>query len=485
MEIQLSLPQQYNATSLKPINLFLAGVGSGKTYLGGVMSGYYISNFPRVKGMIAANTYMQLTQSTMFRIREVWRELFGWKEGEHFVVDKKPPSYFSTEGHNFDDYYNIISFRWGTVVFKASLDKAQAHEGKEVGWCICDETKDSREQDIKDIILPRLRQKGIYIDGEKLTTDQTDKSFNPFYVLTSPAKVDWINEWFQLDEFEDEILSTIYEEDDFFYKEFQNKCITISSTYHNLDHLSESYIENLLMNHTDREGKLRESGKRLVYGNPFVKVGGEFYSSFDRTLHTTEVPFVEGEPIHISYDFNVVPYMTLTCWQIIEEKEVWQVRCFDEFCLGSPRNTTERVTQEFIRKYSEHLNTGLFYYGDPTGSARDTRSRRNDYDIIRDTLKVWLNNYSNRVRYKAPPVVARRDFANNVFDQKYPIRILVDRNCKKMVSDFEYLKEDADGKKMKSTITDPDTGQSYEKYGHTSDSFDYFITEAFSKYFKL
>jgi len=461
----------------------MAGVGSGKTYLGGVISMFYVINFPTVKGMIAANTYMQLTQSTMLCIRQVWKDQFGLLENRDYVVDKKPLEYFNKENHNFDSYYNIISFENGAIIFKASLDNATVHEGKEVGWCICDETKDSKEQDIKDIIIPRLRQKGIFKHGNKLTTEDNGKSFNPFYILTSPAKVDWINEWFEMENYEDEITSTIYDKDKFYAKQFSNKCITISSTYHNTN-LPTDYVDNMLINHTDRDGKLKESGKRLIYGNPFVKAGGEFYSSFDRQTHTGDVPFLEKEPIHISYDFNVVPYMTLTCWQIVSTKEYYQVRAFDEFCLGSPNNTTERVSREFVRKYGDKI-ISLFYYGDPTGSARDTRSRRNDYDIIRDTLKPYLNNQSDRVRYKAPPVIKRRDFANNIFDERFDIRILVDRNCKKIIADFEYLKEDPEGKKLKTTTKDDDTGQIYEKYGHTSDSFDYFITEAFSKYFKL
>jgi hypothetical protein len=248
--------------------------------------------------------------------------------------------------------------------------------------------------------------------------------------------------------------------------------------------LPEGHIDGLVREHTDRDGKLTQSGKRLIYSNPFVKVGGEFYSSFDRQAHTAEIEFLKSEPIHITYDFNVVPYITLTCWQIIKKKNIYEVRAFDEFCLPSPNNTTERVTREFIRKYGTSIN-GLFFYGDPTGSARDTRSRKNDYDIIREVLRPYINNYSDRVRYKAPPVIKRRDFANNIFDERFDIRILVDKKCKKIIADFEYLKEDADGKKLKEKVKDPDTGQSYEKYGHTSDSFDYFITEAFNKYFNM
>jgi hypothetical protein len=241
----------------------------------------------------------------------------------------------------------------------------------------------------------------------------------------------------------------------------------------------------MLISHTDKDGKLKESGKRLIYANPFVKIGGEFYSSFDRVLHTGDFPHVDNEPIHISYDFNVVPYITMTLWQIVQREKWYEVRCFDELCLPSPMNTTERLTNEFLRKWGDKLKWGLFFYGDPTGAARDTRSRRNDYDIIQDILQPYIHNYSRRVRSRPPPVIARRDFANNVFDNKFDIRIFIDRKCKRLIADFEYLKEDPDGKKMKTKVTDPDTGQSYEKYGHTSDSFDYFITEAFNKHFRL
>lgn len=452
----------------------MAGTGSGKTFLESIVSANFIKHSPHVDGFIGANTYEQLNTSTLKRIRDTWRDLFGLIEGIHYVVGIRPPNGFNTDGHNFDRYDSIISFRNGAVIFKASLDNYLAHEGKEFGWAILDETKDTKEEAVKEVILHRLRQPGLKMHGQ---------DFNPLYVGTTPAKVDWINEWFELDRFEDEIASTIYDQDSYFRKEFSNKCITISSTFHNKSNLPDGHIEGLVNEHTDRDGKLKESGKRLIFANPFVKAGGEFYSSFARSIHTADVKLIYGNPIHISYDFNVVPYITLTCWQIIKEGDIWHLRAFNEFCLSSPDNTTERVTKEFIRMYAEDLMYGLYYYGDPTGAARDTRGRKNDYQIIQDVLEKYIEPTSNRVKGRAEPVISRRDFANNCFDEKYPIRILIDRaNCKKLIADFEYLKEDADGKKMKTKVIDPDTGQSYEKYGHTSDSFDYLLTVAFAKF---
>ncbi|KKN10219.1 hypothetical protein LCGC14_1038750 [marine sediment metagenome] len=453
----LSDPQRFILESPYKINLFMGGTGSGKTFIEAVISANFIKHFPQADGFIGANTYEQLNTSTLKRIRDVWRDVFGLIDGIHYVVGKRPPTGFNTDGHNFDRYDSIISFCNGAVIYKASLDNYKAHEGKEFAWAILDETKDTKEEAVKEVILHRLRQMGLKMHGEDI---------NPLYIGTTPAKVDWINEWFELDRWEDEIAACIYNKEDYFHKEFANKCVTISSTFHNAVNLPKGHIEELLMEHTDRDGKITESGKRLIYSSPFVKAGGEFYSSFNRTIHTSDIDLIKDEPIHISYDFNVVPYITLICWQIIKREDYWEARCFDEFCLPSPDNTTEKVTKEFIRKHQHDLNAGLFYYGDPTGAARDTRSRKNDYTIIQETLIDYIGAKSNRVLYKAYPVVNRRDFINDIFDEIFDIRIIVDKGCKKMIADFEYLKEDADGKKLKTRVTDPDTKQTYEKYGH-------------------
>ena len=74
---ELSEPQAAIFDSLSRINLFLAGVGSGKTYLDGLVTMRFINDFPNIRGFIAANTYLQLEQSTLFRIREYWKSKIG------------------------------------------------------------------------------------------------------------------------------------------------------------------------------------------------------------------------------------------------------------------------------------------------------------------------------------------------------------------------------------------------------------------------
>ena len=196
----VSKPQSSILNSTQPISLFLGGVGSGKTHLLGIKTYQFVQLFPKVRGFIGANTYLQLQQSTLFRIREYWKSI-GIIEYDkvsrpygQYVVNKKPPIHFNSEGHNFDDHYGIISFVNGAVIFIGSLDNASAHEGKEFGWAVLDETKDTDESDVKEIIIARIRQKGMFVVNGKLSNEgKQDEQYNPLFVVTSPAKVEWIN----------------------------------------------------------------------------------------------------------------------------------------------------------------------------------------------------------------------------------------------------------------------------------------------------
>jgi len=485
LEQIVSDPQSDILNSTQPISLFLAGVGAGKTHLLGIKTYQLIRTFPKVRGFIGANTYLQLQQSTLFRIREYWKSV-GIVEYEkisrphgQYIVSKKPPADFNTEGHNFDDYYGIISFVNGTVIFIGSMDNAKAHEGKEFGWAVLDETKDTDESDVKEIIIARIRQKGMFIVNGKLSIiGKPEEQYNPLFVVTSPAKVDWINEWFELDKYIDEISAKIYSGKTYFSKEFGNKYVTISSTYHNVHNVGENYIRNVLENNTE------ERGKALIYANPFTLTGGEFYSSFNRLTHVERLKYNPEIPLHITFDQNTVPYNSASIWQIVGRDEVWYIDCIDEIALVNPRNSTEEVCEEFAIHYANH-NTGIYYYGDASGKARSTMNRdfKHHYEIIAFMLRNYLINNSDRTTRKNPSVVKRRDFMNICFEDKLPIRIRINETCKHLIGDLMYLKQALDGTKDKHIVTDKETKEKYQKYGHLSDGMDYLFTELFKSYY--
>ena len=472
-------------SSTATTNLFLAGTGSGKTFLGGMLSINFIKEFPEVRGFICANTFDQLNTSTLFRIREYWAsiEITEWsKENPKgtYTSGKEPPKQWTKCKRNFDRFNNIISFCNGGLIFTGSLDNYFAHSGKEFGWALLDETKDSKEEGVKEVIITRLRQPGMYIvDGEISHTGRIDQQWNPLYCLTSPARVDWINEMFELEKYIDEISAKIYSDKTFFEKEFNNKKVVISSTYHNVHNVGINYINNILANNSV------ERGKALVYANPFTTTGGEFYSSFDRLKHVEKLRYNPDIPLHLTFDQNTVPYNSCSIWQITSEDNIWKIVCIDEIALQNPRNSTEEVCDEFCMRYPNH-KAGLYYYGDASGKARSTMNRdfKHHYEIIAYKLKRYLMNGSDRTTTKNPSVPKRRDFVNLIFDSKLPIKIIINEACRYLVGDLMYLKQAIDGGKDKSIVTDKETGEKYQKWGHLSDGMDYLLTELFKSYYE-
>jgi len=321
------------------------------------------------------------------------------------------------------------------------------------------------------------------VNGKLSHIGKSEEQYNPLYCLTSPARVDWINEMFELDKYIDEISAKIYSDKTFFEKEFGNKKVVISSTYHNVHNVGINYINNILANNSD------ERGKALVYGNPFATTGGEFYSSFSRFKHVGDVKYDPSLPIHISFDQNSVPYNSAGIAQIKESKitngvRTWDWRWIDEIALINPHNSTEEVCDEFIKRYPNH-KAGLLFYGDASGHNRSTMNKdfSHHYEVIEFKLRKYLFNGSDRTLIANPSVVLRRDFVNRMFEGKLPINVIIDKRCVHLINDLMYCKQGIDGGKDKHIVTDPDSGEKYQKYGHFGDLFEYEAVELFKNFY--
>lgn len=500
------------------------GVGSGKSHCMGMIAFDFVSKNPEVRGFIGANTYGQLTKSTLDRIFKVWDEVYGLKRNIHYVVDIIPPANWPRIGPPLKDYANTISFNNGALIFLASLDNYKVIDGTEFGWALLDETKDTKEAAVKEVIVARLRQLGMMVGSNgviyrtrkynKETGEVDDllakrltegvyrhdpeqnkyfkgdielKGYTPLYIFTSPAKARWIMEWFNLDEDAEAIEKCIYIKGDYYRKRKGDQLVVIASTYHNEPNLSPGYIDRLIADQGGDEGKVA----MLVYGSPFGKTGGEYYSSYKRLLHVKPFEPWADEPLHATFDFNVVPYMTglMVQMKFITERKRYLVRFFDEACLGNPDNSTPALCREIIRRHGP-AGTGIlkpgafFYYGDYSGKNRQTLSEeyKNQYDVIEKLFAGYINNLSDRVKPNAPHIT-RRDFLCNIFSGRHPIDVEIHPSCKNLIGDLEFVKVGPNGEKLKTKITED--GVSFEEHGHTSDAMDYLFCSAFENLMKI
>ncbi len=412
--ILFSDPQSDIIESTAPRNLFHSGVGSGKTHIIGFKSLRYIKYCPNVRGFIGANTYSQLSKSTLDRVFKVWGG-FGIKRNIDYVSNIQPPKNFKIIGERMDSYEHTISFVNGAMLFTASLDNYKVIDGTEFAYAFLDETKDTKEEAVREVIVARLRQKGLYINYKGELSQEPKNGFNefnPLDIFTSPAKTDWLAEWFDIPEYFEQINECIFSETDYFRKRKDDKLVVISSTFHNKKNLPAGYIDQMIKDNKHNAQRI----DMLIYGSPLAKTGGEYFSQFNRLKHIKQLETNSQLPVHISLDFNLYPYVTLMCYQTWWDYSInkWIVYKFDEVLMESPKNNTEDACIEFLSRHEKLCKNGLFYYGDYSGKTGTTNSKQHNYEILEKVLSKYVGAYSDKVIVN-DRIDKRKNFMNKVY----------------------------------------------------------------------
>lgn len=232
--------------------------------------------------------------------------------------------------------------------------------------------------------------------------------------------------------------------------------------------------------------RIHDENAYRVYGLGlwgYPRTGHECYHSFRSNIHVKPIKFDPEINVHLSFDFNTVPYMTLICCQIRNEDGRWKVRFFREYCLSNPFNSTKSVCQAFAKDYPAFQNR-VFYYGDYSGKNNRIDDDLHRFQIVEKELRRWLNNSSDRVIVN-PSVMRRIRFVNAILEGRLPMDIEIDQRCEKLIEDLSYVLQAPDGGKHKKKVMDQETKVSYEERGHTSDALEYLLCSAFSDQFEL
>ena len=236
-----------------------------------------------------------------------------------------------------------------------------------------------------------------------------------------------------------------------------------------------------------------------------IRTGSEFFSSFNRGVHTGECKYDPTLPVHISVDSNVLPYISITYWQIALDGGRKHIRQIGETCADSPNNTVRKAAKLVAKRLHELLcttrpiavrgtprpvehNTKVYLHGDASTRAANNidDEKRSFHDLFIDTLQKEGIEVVDMVSNKNPSVPMSGEFINAIFDVIFPgLQITIDENCKISIEDYMSVQKDVNGGILKTKVKNKITMQTYEEHGHISDTFRYVVVDMLREEFLL
>lgn len=426
--------------------LYGGAAGGGKSWLGCNWQIYRRLAYPGTRGAIGRDELRRLKRTTIKTLLEVWETY--WK---HTGVTMR-----------YSEHSGAIQFSNGSEIVLLDLHQYPSDPdffslgSLEITDAFVDEVTEVTEKAIQ-ILSSRIRYKLDLLPVRE-----------PKMLLAGNPAHNWVKFRFIRDEEGNDVALPPY-------RAFIPALLS-DNPDPEFRRIYGKQLENL--SHYDR--------RRLKDGDwdAIAREGGEAFYSFNPEIHVQDVRFLPDIPVaHLTFDQNVVPYITMLAAQCrYKDDGTLQIRIFKEYCLKHPRNKTRDVCEAFLLDFSDRISE-VFIYGDASGNQRDTRAAISDYDIALQALKSKTSSRSYRVQRSNPEIRKRVLFLCSIFENRIPgIEVVIDRNCYNLINDLLYIKQDANGGKVKQTATE--NGVRYEQYGHTSDALEYIITTVAASQFR-
>ena len=217
-----------------------------------------------------------------------------------------------------------------------------------------------------------------------------------------------------------------------------------------------------------------------------IRTGSEFFGSFKRGQHTADVSYDPSLPVHICVDSNVLPYITITYWQVAIDGERYHLRQIGETCAESPDNTVRKSAKLVAKKLKGMGVDTVILHGDASTRASNNidDEKRSFHDLFIDTLEKEGITVIDKVGHKNPSIQMSGEFINAIFDSILPdIQITISESCPVSIEDYMSVQKDANGAIAKTKVKNKITMQTYEEHGHISDTFRYVVMDILTEQF--
>ena len=153
-KIYFNKPQRLTQLIGANTTVIVAGRRTGKT--DSIAAPFVLRNMQRMPGStggIVVPTFKHGLTNTIPGLLAAWKR-WGYIEGIHYVVGRKPPKSFRQPIIDPKDYEHVISFYNGSVAVIISQDRPGSSNSLTLSWLLVDEAKFIDYQKLKDETLP-------------------------------------------------------------------------------------------------------------------------------------------------------------------------------------------------------------------------------------------------------------------------------------------------------------------------------------------
>ncbi|MGU2083758.1 terminase large subunit domain-containing protein [Pseudomonas aeruginosa] len=351
----IALPHKFRA--------FVAGFGSGKTWVGCAGICKHVWEWPGIDSGYFAPTYAQIKDIFFPTIEEVaadWGLRVRIKESDKEV-----------------DFYSGKRYRSTTIC--RSMEKPQTIVGFKIGHALVDELDvlaKAKAQHAWRKIIARMRFK---VAGLRNGVD----------VATTPEGFKFVHQQFVKQLREKPELRDRYG-------------MVQASTYDNEANLPDDYIDSLL-------GDYPEQLIAAYLRGQFVNLtSGTIYTAYDRALNASQETVQPGEPIYVGMDFNVGKMAA-----VVHVKRLGLPHAVDEIVNGYDTPDMIRQIKERFWLYADgeyRPTRQIRIYPDASGDSRKSvRASETDIALLKQAGFVVSAPTAN------PPVKDRINSMNAMF----------------------------------------------------------------------
>lgn len=394
--IELSDPQFNFLTSEKKHTGFVAGFGSGKSFIGTLKSLNKIINYGIPKTAYYLPTYGDI-RDIAFDVFPTVAELLGYS----FKLNKTDKEFTLYDG----------KFEIGKTLFR-NMSEPESIVGYQVGYALIDET-DILKQQIMDKAYKKILGRNRLIvpveDGSILNEFNTT-GLTPIgtYFHSQIKTLCWVN---CID------VAGTPEGFKWFYKRFKTEfndktdLLIEASTYSNLHNLPDDFIDTLRSQYPD------ELFEAYVNGKFINLTTGTIYKYFKRDIHKSDEVENESEALYIGQDFNIGGCVSIV--YIRRNDTMIAVNELESYDTNAIINNLKNT----------YPNRVINIYPDASGNAKKTSASESDIVMLRNAgFNVFVNG-------RNPAVKDRINCTNNKFEKH---TLLVNANrCPKFTNALE------------------------------------------------